>query len=249
MKTMLGRRRQRFALKRMICGTEEQLKLARDEVELLGRLDHPNIVKLIDSGEERDATDTQIVVLMLLSLHKNGRGNWAPVPMDRAGDGYRRLSGSLLAEIQRRRQTDQWFSERELLGLFLKIASAVSYLHNDADPPIVHRDIKVRGPVHCCCRASPDFGQPGNVLLDDKLGAVLTDFGSTSPAVVTVTTRQEAARLQDQAAQYSTITYRAPELLHVKPNTNVTSKTDVWSLGTSPRRRDAQTLPRAILFR
>ena len=46
------------------------------------------------------------------------------------------------------------------LGIAVDIADALSYLHNNCDPPIVHCDLK-----------------PGNVLLDDDMTARIGDFG------------------------------------------------------------------------
>eukprot|EP00474_Spongospora_subterranea_P010155 CRZ10613.1 hypothetical protein [Spongospora subterranea] len=185
--------RQRFALKRILCGSEDQLKVAREEVSLLSRMRHPNIIQLVDSSEFRDGNSGQTSVLLLTSLHSKG---------------------SLLSDLAHRKTACQWYTERELLRVFLAICQGVSYLHYELQPPVAHRDIK-----------------PGNVLLDDKVGAVLTDFGSASAPSVSVSSRSDATRLQEDASRHSTITYRAPELIHVKANSVITPKTDVWSLG------------------
>jgi len=57
------------------------------------------------------------------------------------------------------------------------------------------------------------------------------DFGSTAPARTTPATLQEAAYLQDTAAERSSMTYRPPELFHVATGAPVDERTDIWSLG------------------
>lgn len=80
--------------------------------------------------------------------------------------------------------------------------------------PIAHRDIK-----------------PANVMLSAEGLPVLVDLGSCSKARVAVRTRQQALSLTDFALQHCTLPYRAPELLDVATNTEITEATDVWSLG------------------
>lgn len=71
-----------------------------------------------------------------------------------------------------------------------------------------------------------------NVLLaDDGETPILMDFGSACPARIPITTRQEALREQDVAAEQCTMPYRAPELFDVKVGTTLDEKVDVWSLG------------------
>jgi serine/threonine kinase 16 len=60
---------------------------------------------------------------------------------------------------------------------------------------------------------------------------VLMDFGSMAPAERQVKNRIEALILQDEAAQFSTVPYRAPELFDVASDASIDARTDVWSLG------------------
>jgi serine/threonine protein kinase len=53
---------------------------------------------------------------------------------------------------------------RRRLRVVLGAAKGIAYLHELADPPIVHRDIK-----------------SSNVLLDDRLNAKVADFGLSKP--------------------------------------------------------------------
>ncbi|KAF8399459.1 hypothetical protein HHK36_015324 [Tetracentron sinense] len=82
------------------------------------------------------------------------------------------------------------------------VAHALSYMHHDCIPPIIHRDIS-----------------SSNVLLDSKLKAYVSDFGT--------------ARLQDPDSSNQTILvgtygYIAPELAY---SMIVTEKSDVYSFG------------------
>lgn len=80
--------------------------------------------------------------------------------------------------------------------------------------PFAHRDIK-----------------PGNVMLSAEGLPVLVDLGSCMKARLSIKNRQQALTLTDFAQEHCTLPYRAPELLDVETNTEITEKSDVWSLG------------------
>ena len=46
-----------------------------------------------------------------------------------------------------------------------------------------------------------------------------------------ISSRSEALLLQDEAAQFCTVSYRAPELFDVASQAVIDARTDVWSLG------------------
>lgn len=74
--------------------------------------------------------------------------------------------------------------------------------------------------------------KPGNVMIaDDGITPVVMDLGSLAPTPVEINSRSLAVAVQEQAAEHSTMPYRAPELFDVKTNTVIDAKTDIWSVG------------------
>jgi len=121
--------------------------------------------------------------------------------------------GSLHDELERRQLANSPLPQATLLSIFSSICSAVKELHHSS-PPLAHRDIK-----------------PHNILLDKDLSPVLMDFGSTTPAQVTISNMKEAQYLQDTAAERSSMCYRPPELFQVNSSCSLDERTDIWSLG------------------
>src|SRR5271154_4138642 len=66
---------------------------------------------------------------------------------------------------------------------------------------------------------------------DDGEQPILMDLGSLAPAPTPITSRSQAIAVQDQAAEHSTMPYRAPELFDVKTGSVIDTKVDIWSLG------------------
>lgn len=74
--------------------------------------------------------------------------------------------------------------------------------------------------------------KPGNIMIDDNgTRPILMDLGSLAPSPTPITSRALALQVQDQAAEHSTMPYRAPELFDVKTGTVIDTKVDIWSLG------------------
>ncbi|XP_027065698.2 uncharacterized protein [Coffea arabica] len=88
------------------------------------------------------------------------------------------------------------------VNLIKGIASALSYLHHDCDPPIIHRDVS-----------------SNNILLNSQLEATLSDFG---------TARILELDSSNQTVTAGTFGYMAPELAYTMA---VTEKSDVYSFG------------------
>ncbi|USW54170.1 Putative serine/threonine-protein kinase, active [Septoria linicola] len=74
--------------------------------------------------------------------------------------------------------------------------------------------------------------KPGNIMIADTgTQPILMDLGSLAPSPTPITSRAMALQVQDQAAEHSTMPYRAPELFDVKTDTVIDTKVDIWSMG------------------
>uniref|UniRef100_A0A8C7YAA5 non-specific serine/threonine protein kinase n=1 Tax=Oryzias sinensis TaxID=183150 RepID=A0A8C7YAA5_9TELE len=104
------------------------------------------------------------------------------------------------------------FTESEVLQIFCDTCDAVSRLHQ-RKVPIVHRDLKVE-----------------NILLHDKGHYVLCDFGSATNKFQNPQTEGVAA-VEEEIKKYTTLSYRAPEMVNLYNNKIITTKADIWALG------------------
>src|ERR1700761_4872000 len=68
---------------------------------------------------------------------------------------------------------------------------------------------------------------------DDGRPPILMDLGSLAPAPTPITSGSQAIAVQDEAAEHSTMPYRAPELFDVRTGSVVDTKVDIWSLGAT----------------
>lgn len=74
--------------------------------------------------------------------------------------------------------------------------------------------------------------KPGNIMIaDDGRTPIVMDLGSLAPSPTPITSRSLAIAVQDEAAEHSTMPYRAPELFDVKTGSTIDTKVDIWSLG------------------
>uniref|UniRef100_A0A087YPC5 non-specific serine/threonine protein kinase n=1 Tax=Poecilia formosa TaxID=48698 RepID=A0A087YPC5_POEFO len=118
--------------------------------------------------------------------------------------------GQVVNLMNQRLQTG--FTESEVLQIFCDTCDAVSRLHQ-RKAPIVHRDLKVE-----------------NILLHDKGHYVLCDFGSATSRFQNPQTEGVAAA-EEEIKKYTTLSYRAPEMVNLYNNKIITTKADVWALG------------------
>ena len=119
------------------------------------------------------------------------------------------------------------------------------------DEPWAHRDLKPENVLLCDLEdadlAMMKDAQSGNDVENGegsfgsgsvgdpqrRAGSVpqIMDFGSVAVARVSIRNRRDALMLQESAAEFSTMPYRAPELFDVPSTADVDERTDVWSLG------------------
>ncbi|XP_039003591.1 receptor kinase-like protein Xa21 [Hibiscus syriacus] len=109
------------------------------ECEALRNARHWNLVKIITSCSSVDHKGDQFKALVFEFMPNGNLDKWLyPEDME---------SGTFLTIQQR-------------LNIAIDVASAMDYLHNDCEPPVVHCDLK-----------------PANVLLDENMVAHVGDFG------------------------------------------------------------------------
>lgn len=104
------------------------------------------------------------------------------------------------------------FTEQEVLQIFNDIAEAVSRLHH-CQTPIIHRDLKVE-----------------NILQNDAQNFVLCDFGSATARVLNSNTHGLTI-VEEEIQKYTTLSYRAPEMVDLYTGKSITTKADIWALG------------------
>ncbi|XP_068079333.1 AP2-associated protein kinase 1 isoform X8 [Danio rerio] len=118
--------------------------------------------------------------------------------------------GQVVNLMNQRLQTG--FSESEVLQIFCDTCEAVARLHQ-CKPPIIHRDLKVE-----------------NILLHDRGHYVLCDFGSAINRSQNPQT-EGVAVVEEEIKKYTTLSYRAPEMVNLYGGMVITTKADIWALG------------------
>ncbi|KAA8517619.1 hypothetical protein F0562_015093 [Nyssa sinensis] len=168
------------AIKRAQEGSLQGGKEFYTEIELLSRLHHRNLVSLVGYCDEECE---QMLVYEFMP------------------------NGSLHDLLSARFREPLSFGTR--LYIALGAAKGILYLHTEADPPIIHRDIKAN-----------------NILLDSKLTAKVSDFGISKLAPVS-----DARGVQ--TAHVSTVVKGTPGYLDPEYflTHKLTEKSDVYSLG------------------
>ncbi|XP_042176502.1 AP2-associated protein kinase 1-like isoform X8 [Oncorhynchus tshawytscha] len=118
--------------------------------------------------------------------------------------------GQVVNLMNQRLQTG--FTEPEVLQIFCDTCEAVARLHQ-CKTPIIHRDLKVE-----------------NILLHDRGHYVLCDFGSATNRFQNPQT-EGIPLVEEEIKKYTTLSYRAPEMINLYNGTVITTKADIWAMG------------------
>ncbi|QDZ25946.1 serine/threonine-protein kinase [Chloropicon primus] len=193
---------QEFALKKILAQTSEQLELAKNEIDVMHKFKHANLLSLVDSEAKRGTAkdQSQNVVHLLFLAYKDGT----------------------VVDLVERSQN---IHPVVVLNIFLQVCRGCQCMHGSgkAGGGYAHRDIKPHNVL-----LSRDEREEGSL---DPYQAVLMDFGSARPARVTIKSRAEALKAQEEAESHTTGTYRSPELFDCPSEIVLDERTDVWSLG------------------
>ncbi|XP_028599699.2 BMP-2-inducible protein kinase isoform X2 [Podarcis muralis] len=119
-------------------------------------------------------------------------------------------AGQVVNQMNQRLQTG--FTEPEVLRIFCDACEAVARLHQ-CKTPIVHRDLKVE-----------------NLLLNDSGNYVLCDFGSATNKFLN-SQKDGVNVVEEEIKKYTTLSYRAPEMINLYGGKPITTKADIWALG------------------
>ncbi|XP_076956661.1 leucine-rich repeat receptor protein kinase HPCA1-like isoform X2 [Bidens hawaiensis] len=166
---------QPIAIKRAQKGSSQGGLEFKTEIELLSRVHHKNVVGLI--GFCFDQGEQMLIYEYIV----NGT----------LKDSLSGGSGIRLDWMQR-------------LKIALGAARGLQYLHDHADPPIIHRDVKTN-----------------NILLDEQLVAKVADFGLSKPL-------SDADRTHVTTQVKGTMGYMDPEYYMTQL---LTAKSDTYSFG------------------
>nr|XP_014090472.1 uncharacterized protein YMR317W-like isoform X1 [Bactrocera oleae] len=170
----------------------------------------------VNNEHDLNVAKREIQIASNLSGHKNIIG-YVDSNITHTGNGVCEVlllmpycKQHMLAMMNARLQVG--FNEQEVLTIFCDISEAVSRLHY-CQTPIIHRDLKVE-----------------NILQNDAGNFVLCDFGSATAKVLNP--QQHGVTLVEEEIQkYTTLSYRAPEMIDLYSGKSITTKADIWALG------------------
>ncbi|XP_022973188.1 probable leucine-rich repeat receptor-like protein kinase At5g49770 [Cucurbita maxima] len=165
---------QMFAIKRAKQGSKQGAFEFKTEIELLSRVHHKNLVALVGFCCEQGEQ------MLVYEFMPNGS------LQDILGTSYIHLD---------------W---KRRLMIALDSARGIAYLHEFANPPAIHRDIK-----------------SSNILLDEYLNAKVADFGLSKPVF-------DDGKAQLSTGVKGTWGYLDPEYYTTQ---QLTEKSDVYSFG------------------
>ncbi|TMS38133.1 hypothetical protein L596_004926 [Steinernema carpocapsae] len=137
---------------------------------------------------------------------------------------------NVLQMMNSRLSVNKSLSVHEVLAIFCDMCEAVAGLHHHRTGPIIHRDLKVE-----------------NVLIDERTGSekpvyVLCDFGSATTKILS-TDNFSLSFIEEEIQKYTTLSYRAPEMIDLYSNIPIGVKSDIWAIGVMLYKLCYFTLP------
>jgi len=196
---------QRYALKRMYVNNNKDLNVCQQEIQLLKQLiGQPNIVQYVDATIRRLSSsnrDDDEVYEILLLTEYCANGSL-----------INRLNSPL--------------GEHQILRIFADLCRAVSVCHFHRPQAILHRDIKLENLI---------IDARQNIFLCDFGSAVLLSKSKTSEDFEQFSSEQltthQIQQLEEDIQRYTTVSYRAPEMVNLYSRIPLTLKCDIWSMG------------------
>ncbi|KAJ6653118.1 hypothetical protein lerEdw1_010080 [Lerista edwardsae] len=172
----------------------------------------------VNNEHDLQVCKREIQIMRDLSGHKNIVGYIdSSINSVSSGDVWEVLilmdfcrGGQVVNLMNQRLQTG--FTENEVLQIFCDTCEAVARLHQ-CKLPTIHRDLKVE-----------------NILLHDRGHYVLCDFGSATNKFQNPQLEGVNA-VEEEIKKYTTLSYRAPEMVNLYSGKLITTKADIWALG------------------
>eukprot|EP01119_Soliformovum_irregulare_P023947 TRINITY_DN8476_c0_g1_i1.p1 TRINITY_DN8476_c0_g1~~TRINITY_DN8476_c0_g1_i1.p1 ORF type:complete len:275 (+),score=82.24 TRINITY_DN8476_c0_g1_i1:177-1001(+) len=132
-----------YAVKKLLCQTDEAYESAQKELEILKATNHENVMKLIASSVMPSANGAK-EVYMLLPLYRKG---------------------TLQEVIDAQKASNMYLSQRDVISYLLGACQGVRELHN-LDPPQCHNDIKPANMMVLSNKSVAifDFGSANNAI-------------------------------------------------------------------------------------
>lgn len=116
---------------------------------------------------------------------------------------------TVISVLQQELSVGHRLSERLVMKIFTDVCQAVARLHHRTKP-ITHRDLKVE-----------------NILQDFSNNFVLCDYGSCTTAVMNPLD-DGVSQCQEQIQRFTTLAYRAPEMIDLYGGSPISTKADIW---------------------